>query len=298
MNAAIARPDDTAVQDPNSFAFAFVQELAKELSRGKVDLPSIPDVAMRIRVVLADENATIDRVVRVTGSEPVLAATVLRMANSVAFNVSGRPVSDLRAAINRIGYNVVRTAAISFALAQLRRSAELKPIRSELDGLWEQGTHVAAIAFVLAKRCTPRNPDEAMFTGLLHNIGKLYILTRMIKHRELFADVETQQVILRDWHAQIGAAILENWQMPEEVCEAVRDHEDVTRTHRGAADLTDIVSAAVVLSDLGPAPLHTRADLQQLRPFRSLGLDFETSRLVMTEMQDEVTALRQALATS
>ena len=296
MTAAIAPHGTVSTQDPNTLAFAFVQELAKELSHGKVDLPSIPDVAMQVRMVLADENATIDRVVRVTGSEPVLAATVLRMANSVAFNTSGKPVSDLRAAINRIGYNVVRTAAISFALAQLRRSAELKSIRHELEGLWEHGTHVAAISYVLAKRCTNRNPDEALLTGLLHNIGKLYILTRMVKHRELFSDSETLQSIMRDWHAHVGSAILENWQMPDEVCEAIRDHEDTMRTHRGSADLTDIVMASVVMSQVAMADGAMHPGLQQLKAFRSLGLDIEKSQLVISEMHEEIAALRQALS--
>ena len=82
MTAAIAPHGTVSTQDPNTLAFAFVQELAKELSHGKVDLPSIPDVAMQVRMVLADENATIDRVVRVTGSEPVLAATATSISRS------------------------------------------------------------------------------------------------------------------------------------------------------------------------------------------------------------------------
>jgi putative nucleotidyltransferase with HDIG domain len=281
--------------DSNAIAFAFVQELAAELSKGRIDLPSVPDVAIRVRMVLADTDSTIDQVVRVTNSEPVLAATLLRMANSVAFNTSGKQVTDLRTAINRMGYNMVRSAAISFTIAQLRRSLQFMSIRPKLEEIWQHGTHVAAIAFALAKRCTGRNADEALLTGLLHNIGKLYILTRMVNHAELFSDPETEQAIMRDWHAHIGASILENWQLPEEVCEAVRDHEDTYRTHRGAADLTDIVTAAVILSQVAAKPEQLTPAVHELRAFRVLGLDAEKSRLVISEMNEEIEALRQTL---
>src|SRR5690606_33765073 len=117
-------------------AFAFIQNLAAELSAGKVELPSFPDVAIRVRKVLADENATIDQVVRVVGSEPALAARLLKMSNSAAFS-RGNPVTDLRTAINRMGFNMVRSAAMSFAMSQIRQAPALKQIEGHLKELWE-----------------------------------------------------------------------------------------------------------------------------------------------------------------
>ena len=65
QNSAVAQA--SPVSDPE--AFAFVQALASELSTGKVELPSFPDIAMRVRQVLADENVTPDKVVRVVGRD-------------------------------------------------------------------------------------------------------------------------------------------------------------------------------------------------------------------------------------
>lgn len=93
-------------------AFEFVQALARELSSGRIELPSFPDVAIRVQRALADENVRPDTIVRLIGSEPALAAWVLRMSNSAAMNVSGRQVNDLRTAITRLGFNVVRSAAV------------------------------------------------------------------------------------------------------------------------------------------------------------------------------------------
>src|SRR5690606_18434784 len=107
----------------NSSAFAFVAELAQEVSGGRVELPSFPDVAVRVRKVLADEDVSNEQIARVVSSDAGLAARVFALANSAALNRGGRTITDLKTAVNRIGHNNVRTAAVSFAIAQLRRAA-------------------------------------------------------------------------------------------------------------------------------------------------------------------------------
>src|SRR3954447_23987501 len=88
-----------------SGAFAFVTELAQEVSSGKVELPSFPDIAVRVRKVLADEQVSNEQIARVVGSDPGLAARVFTLANSAALNRGGKNVSDLKTALNRIGHN-------------------------------------------------------------------------------------------------------------------------------------------------------------------------------------------------
>src|ERR1700754_606459 len=111
--ASTATPVDTAPRprNPDAAAFRFVELLAKELSTGKIDLPSFPDIAMRVRQVLGDENVKPEQVVRVVSAEPALAARLLNIANSAALNFTGKAVTDLRAAIARMGFNMVRSAS-------------------------------------------------------------------------------------------------------------------------------------------------------------------------------------------
>src|SRR6202044_948366 len=202
---------NTPLQAQSTVAFDFVRTLAAELSRGNVDLPSFPEIAVRVRRVLSDPKSSIEQVVRVVGSEPALAGRLLRISNSASLNRSGKSVTDLRTAINRIGYNMVRSASISFAMVQIRNSNKLAGLEHYLEDLWKRSTVVAAFAFVLARTCTTVNPDEALLTGMMHGIGKLYVLTRAIDHPELFASDATLNEIIGDWHASIGKAILENW---------------------------------------------------------------------------------------
>src|SRR6202167_2429637 len=163
---------NTPSQGSSNVAFDFIRTLAAELSSGNVDLPSFPEIAVRVRRILSDPKSSIEQVVRVVGSEPALAARLLRISNSASLNRSGRVVTDLRTAINRIGYNMVRSASISFAMSQIRKSGKLQGLEHRLTDLWQRSTLVAAFAYVLARTCSRVNPDEAMLTGMMHAIGK------------------------------------------------------------------------------------------------------------------------------
>ena len=238
--AQASKPAQTS--DPA--AFAFVQSLAAELSSGKIDLPSFPDIALKVRKVLADDNVTPEKVVLVVGSEPALAARLLQVANSAALNFSGKAVTDLRTAVARMGFNMVRTAAIAFAMSQLKKVDALKGLEQQLDELWTRSASVAAMTHVVARRLTRVNPDTALLAGLLHGIGKLYILARAKDHPQLFANQPAYHAIVRDWHTSIAKAVLENWEMAEEIVTAVSSYEDFDHDHKGPADLTDVLTVA------------------------------------------------------
>jgi len=286
---------NTPVHAEPNIAFDFVRTLAAELSAGNVDLPSFPEIAVRVRRVLSDPKSSVDQVVRVVGSEPALAARLLRISNSASLNRTGRAVTDLRTAINRIGYNMVRSASISFAMAQIRKSNKLVGLEHHLNDLWQSSSLVAAVAFVLARNCTKVNADEAMLTGMMHAIGKLYVLTRAIDHPELFASETTLTEIIGDWHASIGKAILENWNFSESMAQAVGQQSDFSRVEDGPPDLSDVIAVSILMaSHIADMP-GLGAALHGLSAAKRLGLDEEKTAAVMRESAAEVTALSEAL---
>jgi HD-like signal output (HDOD) protein len=298
MTAAGTATRIDAAQDPRSSdaaAFRFVELLAQELSTGKIDLPSFPDIAMRVRSVLSDENVRPEQVVRVVSAEPALAARLLNIANSAALNFTGKVVTDLRAAIARMGFNMVRSAAIAFALWQLKSAESLKSLGKPLEELWESSTSVAAMSYVIARRVSQVNPDTALLAGLLHGIGKLYILTRAHQHTELLSDVTTYQSIVRDWHSGIAKALLENWNMPEEIVAAVSGFEDLEREHKGPLDLTDILTLATLLSAFREHPQMIDLNLQGVAAAKRLKLAPLTYEQLIEESAQEVAAMQQAL---
>jgi HD-like signal output (HDOD) protein len=283
------------VESQTNVAFDFIRSLAGELSGGQVDLPSFPEIALQVRRILSDPDTKMEQIVRVVGSEPALAARLVRIANSAAINRSGKDVTDLRAAIARIGHNMVRSASMSFSMNQIRTANKLASLAPHLNDLWERSTYVAAYAYVLARTCTRVNPDEAMLTGMMHGIGKLYILTRATGHPELFATEDVLNDIINDWYPSIGKAILENWKFSETMARAV-GQEDFSRPDLDSPDLSDVVGVAILMVSYGTDIAGLEQTLRDLPAAKRLGMDQSKTYAVMQDSAAEVTALTQALA--
>ncbi len=291
--AQSSAPADAGISDPE--AFAFVQALAAELSTGKVDLPSFPDIAMRVRQVLADDMVSPEKVVRVVGSEPALAARLLQLANSAALNFSGKAVTDLRTAVARMGFNMVRSAAIAFAMSQLKKVDALKGLEKPLEVLWSRSASVAAMSHAVARRLAKVNPDTALLAGLLHGIGQLYILTRTAQHPKLFANEAVYHNIVRDWHSSIAKALLENWDIAEEIVEAVGNYEDIGRTHAGPTDLTDVLTVGYLISSYRDHPESIELNMEGVAACARMQLDREGYDKLLEECGDEIAAVQAAL---
>jgi HD-like signal output (HDOD) protein len=278
-----------------SDAARMVEALALELAGEKIDLPSFPDIAVRVRKALADDELVIDIVVRVISAEPALAARLLQLANSAALNATGKRLTDLRTAVLRIGFNMARSATIAFAMSQLRRAEAYKGLDVPLTELWHHSAHVAAVSHVVAKRFTQVNPDMALLAGLLQGIGKLYLLTRAVRYPGVMQDPGTYQRIVAEWHVRVAQAILRNWEMAEEVVTAVVAWENPDREHEGDTDLTDVLAVGSALAALGPDPRSEEMLFLGMPAARRMKLDGNSCGAALAESHQEISSLRQAL---
>jgi HD-like signal output (HDOD) protein len=284
-----------ASTDNGSVEFAFVTALARELSGGKIELPSFPDIAIRVRRALQDEDVSADKLVRVVGADPSLSARLLQLANSAAINRGGSRITDLRMAITRIGFNLVRSSSISLAMAQLANSKPLQSVKVPLQALWKRSAHVAAMANVVARRLTTVNPDAAALAGMVHGIGKLYIMVRAVEFPALFADPESYQRVEQLWHSNIAKAVLESWELADDIVAAVHLHEDLEYSHEGEADLTDVLVTANLLISYREHPQSIELNLQGVTAASRMRLDVEAYKRLLVESASEIEALRAAL---
>lgn len=279
----------------NKEAFAFVQALALEMSAGKIEIPSFPDVAVRIRRVLADDNCDTGQIAKVVSAEPAMAAKLLQMANSAALNPNGARITELKSAIARIGFANVRTASLAYAMEQIRNAPALLPIRKPLNELWERSVKVAAMAYVVARSWTKVNADQALLAGLLHGMGRVYILTRAVKHPDLFADAAAYQQIVLDWHTSIAKAVLESWEIAPDIIEAVDQYEQLDRSGSGTPDLTDVLTIANLLVSFHTDPEALEMHLGETSASQRLGVSRDSCQKVLQDTADELASLRKAL---
>ena len=235
-------------------AYAFLQALAADLSTERISFPTFTGATLRVRTALADPAIDADRLAQVLSAEPLLCARLIQIANSVAMNPGGKPVADVRNAVLRVGHDVVRATAVAVAMDQLRAAKDVQVFHEQSEWIWRHSLEVAAIAYVVTRKMTRLNADEALFAGLVHDIGRFYLLSRVSRYPELdpnSADVEGLQ---DEWHAGVGHAILCSLNVPEEIAEAVNHHEEPIGTVE-PRNLAGILNIANRVSH-GPNPLN------------------------------------------
>ncbi|HEV7985970.1 MAG TPA: HDOD domain-containing protein [Steroidobacteraceae bacterium] len=272
----------------------FLKELSLELARGDIRLPSFPSVAERVQRALEDPRATPAKVARVIGIDAALAVRILQLANSAFLNPSSRPITELQQAVNRLGHQLVRCTAVSFALQQMMKSGEVV-LRPQLHELWRQGTLVASIAYVLARETGAANPDEALVAGLMHNIGSLYIIMRAHQHGARLGSDDAATRLLNQGHPRIAGAILGHWKFAPAIVSAVGNQNASNLPPTDAGPLTDVLIAAISLVPC----VFSRELLDETvtagAPFQRLALNAaDCTRLLSTTAQ-QIKSLHSAL---
>ena len=274
----------------------FISDMAYDLNNGTLDLPAFPDVTLKIKSALEDTEMTAEKVAKLVSSDPVFSARILRLANSVMINGAGQKINDIRTAITRMGFNMAYNTAISIAVDQLKSTSAPAHIIPYLQECWHHSVQVAAYSYVIAKKQTKINPDTALLAGLLHDIGKYYILSRAEHYPELIDTPETLEQVMDEWHTGIGRGILEAWNLSDELCNVADEHEEYGRRST-IADLTDIVMVANLFSHRDEVDAAPDLQWDDIHATRQLKLSEESAIEVIHESEEEILSIISALET-
>jgi HD-like signal output (HDOD) protein len=286
-----ATPAPATVTLPESL----LKALAAELAAGELKLPSFPDVAQRVQQALEDPRTTPAQVARVIGIDAALAARILRLSNSAFLNPSGKPITELTQAVNRLGHQLVRCSAVSFALQQMRVGKAEAVLRPQLKELWRKGTLVASIAYVLARETKTGNPDEALVAGLMHNIGILYITVRAHERGEPLPPVDGGTGAVYEWHPRIASAILAHWKFAPVIVAAVAKQNVAADPAARSDRLSDVLAAATALLPCVFYRALLDETLTAVAPFRRLGLDADGCQQLLAATAQQIKSLHSAL---
>ena len=269
----------------------FLNSLADTLAAGTVDLPAFPQAVIKVQEAFKDPDYTPQKVARVISTERTLADRLLQMANSTAFNATGRVIIDLGVAINRLGAQKVYSVALGHAVAHIRHNESLRSIAPRLDALWSECVTVAHFSEAVAKRKSLPFPG-AFAAGLLHGIGRFYILVQSASQGA--SKVPLNAALVDAWHPVIAKAVLKNWHMDEAVCEAVGAQAEVNIVRVGPPTLTDVLIASIRLANRMQNS-HDTATLNAGGAFVRLELTIEACKSLIAQASEETRALQRAL---
>jgi HD-like signal output (HDOD) protein len=155
-----------------------LKSIAAQAIRGELSFPTNVDATLRLQQALNDPECHADAAARLVQAEPLLAARTVAIANSVTYNRSGNDVTNVRAAVQRVGFRTLGALAASVIVRQLSSEITEPDLRARADALWRHSAHVAALAQVIARRVSFVDPETAMFAGIVHEVGGFYMLSQ------------------------------------------------------------------------------------------------------------------------
>jgi HD-like signal output (HDOD) protein len=226
----------------------FLQIIKAYLTSKKAVLPVFDTTGLKIQREASKPEPDTGVIEKMITCDPSLTSQVLRIANS-SFYKGMQKVSTVRTAIVRLGSREI--ANIAILVSQKRQFRCTDPFINRLmQDLWRHSVGSAISAQWIANRCGLREKSQEAFTaGLLHDMGKLLILTvtDAVKRSGALSRMPAEVLlyeVLDNFHTMYGYALLRHWNLPVHYCRIARDH------HREAPDKDDDLMMLVRLADM------------------------------------------------
>ena len=246
------------------------QELIQAIDNDDLVLPTLPEVALKVREAAEDPNIGTPQLSKVIGNDAALTARIIKVVNSPLLRTN-KEITDLSMAINRLGINYTCNLATGLAMEQMFQATS-DVVDRKMREVWNKSTEIAGICHVLCKQFTRLLPDQATLAGLVHMIGALPILTYAEDHNELLSDSISLNHVIEQIHPIIGDKILRTWEFPEQIAMVPSQYLDFSRDS-AKVDYVDIVQVATLQSYIGTEHPYTKLDWSQIPAFAKLGLD-------------------------
>lgn len=263
-----------------------------DLLKRSAVIPSMPQVATRFLELVQDPEFDYQEVATVLSTDAGTASEILRLANSSLFGLT-RQITSLPHALTLLGLKRVRSLVLGrYIVDSLDRREQLTIERSYF---WRRSLATAVLAAKLAEHRTPKLREEAFISGLLADVGVVVLDEALTdRYRPIAREYRPQGrtdlasaelAMMGITHGQASALVLDYWQIPEIVCDTVRDHP-----WEATGDQTETLSRIVGAADrigkyLCEKPKHIDATVDDCR--RMLA-DLKLEPAVLADMLDGI----------
>jgi len=264
----------------------FLVHVQEELDSNRLVLPTLPDVALKVRDAVSKGEATSQDLADMIITDAALSARLMQVANSPLYRGTVE-VNSIQMAVTRLGSSTIRTLITSLVMQQMfTPTTEL--LEQHFRETWEQGVNVSSICRALSSFVPHFNPDEAMLAGLIHQIGKLPILM-LVENIPEFRDSPSRlNKLLEKAHPPIGKIIMDTWDFPEELKLVASEYINFERNVSEKADYVDLVQVAFLQSIAGTDHSANRIDWSTVPSFEKLGMAPDAEILEIEGISEEI----------
>ncbi len=277
---------------------SIIFQIHKDLVRGKLQLPTLPQVSLRIKKTASDPNTDIHKLSTVAESDPAFCGYLLQISNSPIYR-GAVDIQNINLAIARLGIQNTSNLAMSYAIRALF-SEKNKNNAHWLEHAWKNSTYTASVACVIAEHIQKSfDPDEALLAGLIQDIGCLPLIDKAEEYPELIENEKAMFLLFDRYACSVGAAVLRKWGLHSKFLDVVKNRDNWEYDSSPEANLTDLVLIAKMHTYLGHNLLKPVPKINQVPAFFKLQLEMElspeASLKFIADAKQRITDMRNAL---
>jgi len=260
---------------------AALDELRHYIRKGHCELPSLPDLALKIGKAIDNPDNANEDIARLIQLDPALTARIISVVNSAAFGGVSK-IQSIHQATARLGRSKVRSLVYSCLLKSIFK-INSAPLKSHMEALWQHAAYVAALSFVLGRETPGIDPEQALLAGLIHDIGAVAAIGGINRFPVLAERPEVLDYTIASSRLEMGVLTLKQWGLAEELQDVVIHADNWHRTGTAIPVNSDVVILArlhaligareqAVLPRIDTIPAFSKLAHGELTPHHSLAI--------------------------
>ena len=286
-----APPTNPALTAEENEAFA---QLRTYFRTQHAELPSLPDLALKIGKAIDDPNNANEDIARLIQLDPSLSARLISVVNSAAFGGFNR-ITSINQASARLGRNKVRSLVYSCLLKSIFKISST-PLKRHMEALWQHSVHVAALAFVLGRETPGIDAEQALLAGLIHDIGSVAVIGGINRFPVLARRQEVIDYAIASLRIEVGVHTLRHWRLGDEFGDVITDAENWQRVGSAIPDNTDVVILSQLHALIGSAGQGRLPRIDEVPAFHKLARGQLTPRHSLSILDEADADVREVRA--
>ncbi|WP_031433970.1 HDOD domain-containing protein [Methylomarinum vadi] len=226
----------------------FFASFAKAYRENKLQLPSLPNVALKLKEAM-QQDIGINEAVEIIQIDPPILTKLIQVANSPLYAPTS-PITNCHDAVTRLGLQATRSLVMGISLKQLFNCQDPHLLRA-MQKLWKNSLYLSSLSFVLAEETGKINPEDALLAGLISDIGIIPLLRFAEQYPEQYPDFGELENSIPYLRAPVGALMLHTLDFSEELSAIPHQSENWMYDSGEQITLADIVILAKLHSYFG-----------------------------------------------
>ena len=202
----------------------FFNSFAQAYRENKLSLPSLPQVAIKLRKAMENPDIGVKEVISIVQVDAPIVAKLIQVSNSALYAPTSQ-IKNCHDAVTRLGLETTRKLVMGISVKQLFQ-CKSPELMSKMQQLWKKSLHVSSLSFVLAQEAGGVNPEDALLAGLICDIGAIPLIHFAEQHPESYPNLDDLQLVMPYLNPPVGSLVLHTLGFSKEITDIPKHAED------------------------------------------------------------------------